>query len=96
MTTHAVHIEIAHILDKDSFLLALRLFIARRGQVQELRSDNRTTSQVENVSCENQFKHGIMIRFMKRCCKETSNGVSILLMDLIMEVFGNGAPARFE
>ena len=42
MTTHAVHIEIAHILDKDSFLLALRLFIARRGQVQELRSDNGT------------------------------------------------------
>ena len=42
MTTHAVYIEIAHSLDTDSFLLALRLFIARRGKVQELRSDNGT------------------------------------------------------
>ena len=42
MTIRAVHIEIAHSLDTDSFLPALRRFIARRGQVQELRSDNGT------------------------------------------------------
>ena len=42
MTIRAVHIAIAHSLDTDSFLLALRRFIARKGQVQELRSDNGT------------------------------------------------------
>lgn len=29
-----------HSLDTDSFVLALRRFIARRGQVKEMRSDN--------------------------------------------------------
>ena len=38
----AVHIEISHSLDTDSFILALRRFLARRGQVKELRSDNGT------------------------------------------------------
>ena len=42
LTIRAVHIEGAHSLDTDSFLLALRRFIARRGQVQEIRSDNGT------------------------------------------------------
>ena len=36
----AVHIEIAYSLDTDSFLLALRRFIDRRGQVREIHSDN--------------------------------------------------------
>ena len=57
---------------------------------------NELTSQPENVGCENQFKHRIMTKFMKRCCKETSNGVSVPIMDCIMDVFVNGAFARFE
>ena len=42
MSIRAVHLEVAHSLDTDSFLMALRRFIARRGQVQEIRSDNAT------------------------------------------------------
>lgn len=40
LSTRAVHIEIAHSLDTDSFINAMRRFIARRGQPQEIRSDN--------------------------------------------------------
>ena len=36
----AVHLEISHTLDKDSFILALRRFIGRSGKVKEIRSDN--------------------------------------------------------
>ena len=42
MTIRAVHLEVAHSLDTDSFLMALRRFIARRGQVKIIRSDNAT------------------------------------------------------
>lgn len=40
LTVRTVHIEVAHSLDINSFLLALRRFTARRGQVKEIRSDN--------------------------------------------------------
>ncbi|KAK3733837.1 hypothetical protein QZH41_000403 [Actinostola sp. cb2023] len=42
LTVRAIHIEISHSLETDSFLLALRRFIARRGQVKEIRTDNGT------------------------------------------------------
>ena len=42
LVSRAVHIEVAHSLDTDSFLNALRRFIARRGQVREIRSNNGT------------------------------------------------------
>ena len=38
----AVHIEVVHSLETDSFLLALGRFKARRGQVKEIRSDSGT------------------------------------------------------
>ena len=42
LTVRAVHIEIAHSLDTDSCINAIRRFICRRGQVKILRSDNGT------------------------------------------------------
>ena len=90
LTIRAVHIEVAHSLDTDSFLLALRRFIARRGQVEEIRS------QAENASYASQFRPGITTRLTKRCCRKTANGASIPLMVRITVVFGSGAYAQFE
>ncbi|XP_055012690.1 uncharacterized protein LOC129409784 [Boleophthalmus pectinirostris] len=42
LTVRAIHIEIAHSLDTDSCINAVRRFIARRGQVEVMRSDNGT------------------------------------------------------
>jgi len=42
LTTRAIHIEVAHSLDADSFVNSLRRFIARRGNPEEIRSDNGT------------------------------------------------------
>ena len=42
LVIRAVHIEVASSLDTSSFINALRRFMARRGQVKELRSDNGT------------------------------------------------------
>ena len=36
LAIRAVHIEISHSLDTDSLILALRRFLARRGQVKEI------------------------------------------------------------
>lgn len=40
MTARAIHMEIAHFLDTDPFLNALRRFIAKRGEPKQIRSDN--------------------------------------------------------
>ena len=40
MSCGTVHIEITHSLDTNSFILALRRLIARRGNVQTIFSDN--------------------------------------------------------
>ncbi|KAK7944331.1 hypothetical protein WMY93_000059 [Mugilogobius chulae] len=42
LAIRAIHIEVAPSLDTDSFINALRRFVARRGQVREIRSDNGT------------------------------------------------------
>ena len=40
LVSHAIHIEMTKTMDTDSFILALRSFIARRGNVRPIRCDN--------------------------------------------------------
>ena len=42
MSTRAIHLELAGDLSTDSFILALRRFISRRGHPKQIRSDNGT------------------------------------------------------
>jgi hypothetical protein len=42
MTTRAVHIELSTKMDADSFLIAFRRFVARRGTPRKIYSDNGT------------------------------------------------------
>jgi len=42
LVIRAIHIEVLHSLETDSFLLALQRFISRRGQVKLIQSDNGT------------------------------------------------------
>ena len=62
MTIRTVHLEVAHSLDTDSFLMALRRFIARRGEIKTIKSDNATNSTCderelrESINAWNQSK----------------------------------------
>ena len=42
LCSRAIHIELAHLLDKDFCLLTLRRFITRRGNIWQMRSDDRS------------------------------------------------------
>ena len=52
LVTRAVHLEIAHSLETDSFITALRRMMARRGKLRKIYSDNGTSF----VGAEREFK----------------------------------------
>ena len=47
-SSHAVHIKITNTIDADSFIMVLHRFLARRGSVQWLWSDNGTFVPIIN------------------------------------------------
>ncbi|XP_077974481.1 uncharacterized protein LOC120338155 [Styela clava] len=55
LTTCAVRVEIAQNLDMNSFIMALRRFVSRRGQVLEIRSDNGSNF----VAAEHELRQAI-------------------------------------
>ena len=56
LACRAVHIEVAHSLTTDSFILALRRLIARRGNVRYIRSDNGTNFIGAKAELQRAFK----------------------------------------
>ena len=55
LTTRGVHLELATDTTTDAFILALRRFIARRGHVKLLRSDNGSNF----IGAEKELKHAL-------------------------------------
>jgi len=69
LTTRAVHIEIAHSLDTDSFICALQRFVSRRGNPEKIFSDNGTNFlSGERVLRENirQFNQSGLAKFCQQ------------------------------
>lgn len=56
LTTCAIHIDLLHSLDTDSFLMALRRFISRRGKPSELLSDQGTNFKGGDRELQEAFK----------------------------------------
>ena len=56
ISCQAVHIEITHSLDNDSFILALRHLIARIGNVQTIFSDNGSNF----IGSENELRRALL------------------------------------
>ena len=56
LVTRDVHIEIAHKLDSDSFLMAFHRFMARRGKPQKVFSDNGTNFVAANKELADEIK----------------------------------------
>ncbi|XP_043956787.1 uncharacterized protein LOC122822295 [Gambusia affinis] len=58
LAIRAVHIEVAHSLDTDSCINAIRRFMCRRGQVMVLRSDNGTNFVGAEDNCASLLSSG--------------------------------------
>ena len=77
LVVRAIHIEIAHSLDTSSFIQALRRFLARRGNVKEIRTDNGSNfigaKRELREAIENWNQNQILSFLQQKCIKWTFN-----------------------
>ena len=67
LASHAVHIEMTKSMETDSFKLALRHFIARRGNVRTIRCNNRSNfvgAEIESAKSMEEINQTKIQRFM--------------------------------
>ena len=70
LASRAVHLEVAHTLETDSFIMVLRRFISRRGNVRLIRSDNGTNFVGADKQLHEEFmkmNHSKIADFLSKC-----------------------------
>jgi hypothetical protein len=72
LSSRAIHLEVSHTLETDSFLNAFRQFVSRRGPVRELRCDRGTNfvgASTELQKCLKEMNHDkIKEELLKESC----------------------------
>ncbi|XP_068735474.1 uncharacterized protein [Montipora capricornis] len=91
LAIRAVQIEVAFSLDTDSFLLALPRFIARRGQVKEIYSDNGTNFTSGERELRDAISEWSQEKIHNFLLQKISSGPSAPLTVPILEVSGKDA-----
>ena len=98
MSCQAVHIEITHFLDTDSFILALRRLIARRENIQTIFADNGSNF----IDSEDKLRRAFeemdkekLQSFMQASGIDWILGKGILLMPPLWLVFRNFRSIQF-
>ena len=69
LSTRALHLKIAGDLSTDSFILSLRRFLARRGTVKVIRSDNGTNFVGASTVLKQSIKALDPAKSIKRCLR---------------------------
>ena len=67
LVSHAIHIKMTKSMETDSFILALRRFVARRGNVRTIRCDNGSNfvgAERELAKSMEEINHSKIQRFM--------------------------------
>ena len=90
LCTRAVHIEITHSLNTDSFICAMQRFVSRRGHPEKVYSDNGTNLAVEKRSYVSPCMNGIRAEFRGICNKGELLGTSTLHTLATWAEFGRG------